>query len=129
MRRVVLALLRVLPNRLAVPVHLFEALETAGVVLRRVQDVAVVQQVGIRADRPRVDDAAFHVQQVRPAADAEQGVAVEGFLLVVEQQFGRALQAFVGEGRTGEYRPEDQCAFHRGFLILTWSSRADGSRV
>ena len=116
MRRVVLALFGVFPNRLAVPVHFLETRKAAGIILRRIHDIAVVEQVRIRPDRPRVDDATIKVEQEGPVAHTEERVAVQGFLLVAEEQFGRALEALVGERRTGEQRANDQylfCSIHR----------------
>jgi len=100
MGRVVLTLLGVFPNRLAVPIHLFEAREAAGIVLRGVHDVAVVEQVRIRSHRPRVNDAALQVEEEGAIADAEKRVARQGPIRVAEQQFGRALEALVGVKRT-----------------------------
>ena len=72
-RRVALALLGVFPHRLAVPIHLLEALEPARVVLGRVEDVAVVEQVRVGADRPRVDHPALHVEQDRSGCRRRTG--------------------------------------------------------
>lgn len=96
MRRVVFALLGVFPDRLAVPIHLLEAGETAGVVLAGVEDVAVVEPVQIRPHRPRVDDPSVEVEEEGPVADAEERLAGECIRLVAIQQLGRALQPLVG---------------------------------
>jgi len=120
-RRVVLALLGVFPDCLAVPVHLLEALKAARVVLAGVHDVAVIEQVRIRPNRPRVDDAPIEVEEKGPVADAEKCEARQGFVRVAEQQFGRALEALVGEGRSCDQGAEDQSAFHDG--DPHWSGR------
>ena len=102
MRRVVRALLGVFPDRAAVPVHFLETLKTTRIILRRVEDIPVFQQMRIRADGPGVNHAALQVQEVSPVADAEQRVAGLCLVCVAEKQLRRALQTFVGECRIGD---------------------------
>ena len=55
----------------------------------------------VRADRPRVNDATFHVEQVSRAAHAEPGVAVVVVGLVPIQQLRRPLQRLICVKRSG----------------------------
>ena len=97
MRGVAFAFLSIFPDRLAIPVHFLETLEAAGVVLRGVDNVAVVKQVWIGADGPRVDDAALHIEEEGPIAYAEERVAIERLLLVPVEQLRRSLQSLVSK--------------------------------
>ena len=101
MGRIAGPLLRVLPNGVAVPIDFLEALEAAGIVLGSVQDVAVVEQVRVGADGPRVHHLAVKVHEVSAAAHPEKGVAVEGLRRVTKEQFGGPLEALVAKRYTG----------------------------
>ena len=97
-RMIIGARLKMTPDRRPVPTDLLETAESARVVGRGVEDAPVVQQVGIVADRPSVDDAALHIQQIGCSADAVEVVTVVGTRRVPVLQLGGPGQCVAGYG-------------------------------
>ena len=111
-RCIALALFGVFPHGFAVPIHFLESLEAARIVFCGIEDVAIVEQVWIGPDRPSVDHASLHIEQIGAAADAKERVAVECLLLVREEQFGGPLQAFITERGNGAQKKCGNEGFH-----------------
>jgi len=88
----------VLPSRVAVPIQFLQPRLAAGV-RGPVQQVAAVQQAGIRARGPRMRHASLHVDEIAGALRAEERIAIVGVGRIPVLRLRLPLQGIV-VGRT-----------------------------
>ena len=95
------ACLRMLPDRFAIPIHFRKPRKPVHIPIDRIQDIPVLQQMGVRTQRPLVDDLPFHIHQVGVAPDTEKSVSGHRLGFVPVDYFCRALEPFIGLQRGG----------------------------